>query len=248
ALIFLCLPLYAEESSGFDPQKTLKDYAGTTIIGSKITYDDEDGIFDVYHRRRNAELHLSHCTGIQPLAYPNWNGTWPQSKPYKISHINFHTKRLNALVNWGMKNGQEILHHLMIAPNKYFPNWFGRTDYTAEEYDKLLLKYITTVMNANDNKNKLAGWNVINELFRFDGSGRYQKPGKGKHDCVWMKLGYEEDRSGLQGKARVNTKHPIVYRKVLKYASIASGKLEIRETDVVEINRKSDAFYQLIKH
>ena len=52
----------------------------------------------------------------------------------------------------------------------------------------------------------------------------------------------------VKGKARINEKHPVVFRKALKYASMASGKLEIRECRVEEINRKSDALYQLIKH
>lgn len=37
-------------------------------------------------------------------------------------------------------------------------------------------------------------------------------------------------------------------RKALGYASIVKGKLEIRENEVAEINRKSDALYQLVKH
>jgi endo-1,4-beta-xylanase len=39
-----------------------------------------------------------------------------------------------------------------------------------------------------------------------------------------------------------------VIRKALEYASIARGKLEIRENEVEEINRKSNALYQLVKH
>ena len=72
--------------------------------------------------------------------------------------------------------------------------------------------------------------------------------GPAPQDCVWMRMGFEPDQSGLKGKARIHEQHPVVIRKALQYASMASGKLEIRDCEVEEINRKSDALYQLIKH
>ena len=104
-------------------------------------------------------------------------------------------------------------------------------------------------MTANENKRKMDGWNIFNEMFVHKAeSGEYKKDGPAPQDCVWMRMGFEADQSGLNGAAKINEKHPVVFRKALKYASMASGKLEIRECRVEEINRKSDALYQLIKH
>jgi endo-1,4-beta-xylanase len=61
-------------------------------------------------------------------------------------------------------------------------------------------------------------------------------------------MGFEADQSGLEGKAKINEQHPVVIRKALQYASMASGKLEIRDCQIEEINQKSNAVYQLIKH
>lgn len=234
----------------FDPTKSLKDYAGETIIGSKASPDGRgDCVAEGEHADRNADLHLKNCTGLQPLLYPAFRGSWPNEKPEAISEMVFNTKGLDVQVNWGLANGQKTLHHLMIAPNQYFPKWFWDADYTAEELDKILKRYITTLMTANDNKTKLDGWNVSNEMFEHNRKkGRYKRDGKGRQDSVWMRMGFEEDQSGLTGDAKVNDRHPIVFRKALQYASIASGKLELRENEVAEVNRKSDAFYQLVKH
>ena len=110
-------------------------------------------------------------------------------------------------------------------------------------------RYITTLMTANDNKRKMAGWNVFNEMFVYNADGgEYKSDGAERGNCVWMRMGFEADRFGLQGAAKINENHPVVFRKALQYAAMASGKLEIRESRVEEINRKSDALYQLIKH
>jgi endo-1,4-beta-xylanase len=152
-------------------------------------------------------------------------------------------------VNWGLAHQQKTLHHMMVGPNQYFPEWFWKSKYTAGELDQLLKRYITTLMTANDNKHKMDAWNIFNEMFvpKEDG-GEYKKDGSGRGNCVWMRMGFEADQSGLKGAAKINEKHPVVFRKALQYAAMATGKLEIRESRVEEINRKSDALYQLIKH
>jgi endo-1,4-beta-xylanase len=163
--------------------------------------------------------------------------------------MTFQTEGLSALVNWGIEHQQETLHHLIIGPNQYFPQWFWKNKYTAGELDQLLKRYLTTLMTANDNQRKMDGWNIFNEMFipKEDGGG-YKKDGSERGSCVWMRMGFEADQSGLKGKAKINEQHPVVFRKALQYAAMASGKLEIRESRVEEINRKSDALYQLIKH
>ena len=238
------------DKAPFDPSKALKDYAGKTIIGSKSSATGRsDSVIAGEHAEKCAELLLKNCTGLQVQVYPSFQGSWPAAAPEDIEKMDFKAEGLSALVNWGIDHKQETLHHLMIGPNQYFPEWFWKNKYTAEELDQLLKRYITTLMAANDNKRKMDGWNIFNEMFiPKEESGEYKTDGSGRGNCVWMRMGFEADQSGLKGKAKINEKHPVVFRKALMYASVASGKLEIRESRVEEINRKSDALYQLIKH
>lgn len=234
----------------FDPSKGLKDYAGKTVIGSKSSATGrEDSVLAGEHAGKCAELLLRHCTGLQVQVYPSFQGSWPDAAPETLQKMTFRTEGLSAVVNWGLDHEQETLHHLMIGPNMYFPHWFWKIEFTDEELDQLLKRYITALMAANDNQHKMDGWNIFNEMFVYKAdSGEYKKDGPAPQDCVWMRMGFEADQSGLTEEARINEKHPVVFRKALQYASIASGKLEIRDCAVEEMNRKSDALYQLIKH
>ena len=238
------------DKAPFDPSKGLKDYAGKTIIGSKSSATGRsDSVLAGEHADKCAELLLRNCTGLQVQVYPAFQGSWPEVAPESIQKMTFKTEGLSALVNWGLDHKQETLQHLMIGPNQYYPAWFWKNNYTAEELDQLLKRYITTLMTANDNKSKMNGWNIFNEmLIPKEEGGGYKKDGSERGSCVWMRMGFEADQSGLKGTARINEKHPVVFRKALKYASMASGKLEIRESQAEEINRKSDALYQLVKH
>jgi len=250
--IALAAPLVANQhdKAAFDPSKGLKDYAGKTIIGSKSSdAAKKDSVIAGDYAEKCAELQLRNCTGLQVQIYPSFLGSWPGAAPQTIETMSFKTEGLSALVNWGLAHHQETLHHMMIGPNQYFPPWFWKNNYTAEELDQLLKRYITTLMTANDNKSKMSGWNVFNEMFVFKAdSGEYKKDGSERLNCVWMRMGFESDQSGLKGEAKINEKHPVVFRKALTYASMATGKLEIRDCEVEEINRKSDALYQLIEH
>lgn len=243
-------PLAATHKAPFDLSKGLKDYAGKTIIGSKSSATGrEDSVIAGEHAAKCAEMQSRNCTGLQVQVYPSFQGSWPDAAPEILEMMTFKTEGLSALVNWGRDHQQKTLHHMMIGPNMYFPRWFWRNDYTAAELDRLLKRYITTLMTANDNKRKMDGWNIFNEMFVYQAdSGEYKKDGPAPQDCVWMRMGFEPDQSGLKGKARIHEQHPVVIRKALQYASMASGKLEIRDCEVEEINRKSDALYQLLKH
>lgn len=234
----------------FDPSRALKDYAGKTIIGSKSSATGRsDSVIAGEFAEQCAELQLRNCTGLQVQVYPSYQGSWPDAAPATIEKMVFRTDGLNALVNWGLEHRQKILQHLMVGPNTYFPQWFWKNQYTSEELDKLLQRYIIALMTANDNMRKMDGWNIFNEMFVYKAAGgEYKKDGTGPQDCVWLRMGFEADQSGLNGDAKVNEKHPVVFRKALQYASMAVGKLEIRDCEVEEINRKSDALYQLIKH
>jgi len=251
-LIASASPLAASpnDKAPFDPSKALKDYAGKTIIGSKSSdAAKKDSVITGEYAEKCAALQLRNCTGLQVQIYPSFRGSWPGAAPGTIEKMTFQTEGLSALVNWGIEHKQETLHHMMIGPNQYFPKWFWENNYTAQELDQILKRYITTLMTANDNMRKMNGWNIFNEMFVYKAdSGEYKKDGSERLNCVWMRMGFEADRSGLTGKAKINEQHPVVFRKALQYATVASGKLEIRDCDVEEINRKSDALYQLIRH
>jgi len=239
----------AAGAAPFDPSKGLKDYAGKTIIGSKSDpIGWEDSVIAGAHVEKCTGLLLRNCTGLQVQVYAGYQGSWPEAAPETIEKMTFKTEGLSAVVNWGRAHQMQTLHHMMIGPNMYFPRWFWKNNYTAAELDQLLQRYITTFMTANDNQRKMDGWNIFNEMLSQTHTGEYNKDGSERPDCVWMRMGFEPDRSGLTGKAKINAQHPVVIRKALQYTAMASGKLEIRENVAEEINRKSDALYQLIKH
>ena len=89
-------------------------------------------------------------------------------------------------------------------PNKYFPAWFSKTNYSAEELEYIIEQFVSEVLNANDNKNKVDVFNVINEIFAIGKSGKYRVSGDEKEDCKWMDMGFEKDMSGLEGEQKIN--------------------------------------------
>ena len=179
----------------FDPSKGLKDYAGKTIIGSKSDATGrEDSVIAGEHAKKCVELQLRNCTGLQVQVYPSFQGSWPDAAPETLEKMTFKTEGLSALVNWGRDHQQKTLHHMMIGPNQYFPQWFWKNNYTAAELDQILKRYITTLMTANDNKLKIDGWNISNEMFvPKEEGGAYKKDGSERGSCVWMRMGF---RSG----------------------------------------------------
>jgi hypothetical protein len=137
-LIASASPLAAihNDKAPFDPGKGLKDYAGKTIIGSKSSATGRsDSVIAGEHAAKCVELQLRNCIGLQVQVYPSFQGSWPEAAPETIEKMAFQTEGLSALVNWGLDHQQETLHHLMIAPNLYFPQWFWKNNYTAEELE-----------------------------------------------------------------------------------------------------------------
>ena len=70
-----------------------------------------------------------------------------------------------------------------------------------------------------------------------------------KTALVFVKMGWEDDASGLSGEDKINDRHPVFIRKAFTYAAqYAAGKLELRDNTIERPNRKSRAFYQLARH
>ena len=239
--------IYAQE---FNHKAYLKDYAKDLVITTQVRGERNKAILRGTEAEKNRDFVLKNYTGIQPSIYPAWDyGFWPKEKPKSVSKIKIETDGLNELVNWGELNNFHIIHHCLFFPNKYFPKWFSKTEYSKKELEILMEIYIGEVLISNNNKDKVDVFNLINEIFAMNKSGAYRKSGGGREDCKWMDMGFEEDKSGLQGTQKINLEHPIFVRKVFEYASkITNAKLEIRDFNIAFGGKKSDGMYQLIKH
>ena len=248
--ILAILSLNVSNAQKFDKDGYLKDYSGDMIITTQVRGERNKAILRGTEANKNREFVLQNYTGIQPSIYPAWDGGfWPKKKPKSLDDFEIRTEFLDELVNWGVDNGFHVMHHCLIFPNKYFPQWFSKTNYSAEELDFIIEKFVTEVLTSNDNKNKIDVFNVINEIFAMGKSGNYRVSGNEKEDCKWMDMGFEEDKSGLLGEAKVNDKHPIFVRRVFDIAAkLTDAKLEIRDFNIAFGGRKADGLYQLIKH
>ena len=237
-------------SQEFNKDNFLKDYAGDLIITTQVRGERNKAILRGTEADKNREFVLKNYTGIQPSIYPAWDGGfWPKKKPNSLKEFKIETKYFDELVNWGIENEFHIMHHCLIFPNKYFPSWFSKTNYSANELELIIEKFISEVLNSNDNKNKVDVFNVINEIFAMGKSGNYRVDGNKKEDCKWMGMGFEKDMSGLEGNEKINDSHPIFVRKVFDVASkLTDAKLEIRDFNIAFGGKKADGMYQLIKH
>jgi endo-1,4-beta-xylanase len=237
-------------SQDYNKNLFLKDYSGEMIITTQVRGERNKAILRGTEADRNREFVLNNYTGIQPSIYPAWDGGfWPKKKPVSIKDFNIETKYFDELVNWGIENEFHIMHHCLIFPNKYFPSWFSKADYSANELELIIEKFVSEVLNSNDNKYKVDVFNVINEIFAIGKSGGYRVSGNEKEDCKWMDMGFEKDMSGLEGEQKINNVHPIFIRKVFDVASkLTDAKLEIRDFNIAFGGKKADGMYQLIKH
>ena len=237
-------------SQDYNKNLFLKDYSGEMIITTQVRGERNKAILRGTEADRNREFVLNNYTGIQPSIYPAWDGGfWPKKKPVSLKDFNIETKYFDELVNWGIENEFHIMHHCLIFPNKYFPSWFSKADYSANELELIIEKFVSEVLNSNDNKYKVDVFNVINEIFAMGKSGGYRVSGNEKEDCKWMDMGFEKDMSGLEEEQKINNEHPIFVRKVFDVASkLTDAKLEIRDFNIAFGGKKADGMYQLIKH
>ena len=250
-LQFLFLNIFSLSilSQSFNENNTLKSYSHSTIITSQVRSEGNKAILRGSESFKNRKFVLENYSGIQMSVYPAWdNGFWPKSKPESVKDFSFNAGGLSELVNWGIDNKMYLLHHCLFFPNKYYPEWFWKSDYSKDELNFILKSYINSILISNDNFEKVDAFNVINEIFLMN-RGFYRETGVNSEDVKWMSLGYEEDKSGLDGKDKINDEHPVFIRKVLEEVrSLSTSKLEIRDFNIAFGGHKSDGLYQLIKH
>jgi len=155
-------------------------------------------------------------------------------------------QNFNEGVNWLYGLGMKPMHHMLFGPSQYEAPWV-RDITSVSVLDSLMKDRIKSIMESNDNASKINVWNVVNEALSWnkDEIGKYFTADK----LVWIRMGYEDDKSGLTGEAKINDEHPVFIRKAFEYASkYAKGKLELRDNGCEKPGKKALAFYQLVKH
>jgi len=179
---------------------------------------------------------------VQTTAYPawdTWTGTAQNPKVFDLTN-------LNKIVNWCKDNNKKSVVHLIAGAGNYFPAWFNTGNWTTAQVEEQFNAWITAIVTSNGNATKVDYWNVVNEAFTWDG-----KYWSDSTLCRWQQLGWEDDKSGLSGAAKVYDKHPVYIRKAFeKTRSLTSAKLELRDyyIEFWDDSKKARAFYQLTKH
>lgn len=229
--IFLSIPLSANIISS---RKSLKDLAAPhTKIGSIANYytifpeggESQQKYRKLYERELNA---VTVPTGIQNM--------WKSSQEYDLLYF-------NTLVNWFEERDFVQIAHLPIRPNHYLPEWLTKNSYTNQELENIMEDAIRSMMQSNNNRNKVDIWMVINEAFWLEGGAPYA-------GTIWNQFGREEDRSGLTGIDKQLTRHPLYIRKALEIArKYTNNKLAILDNGIeFPDSDEYQMFYQLVRH
>jgi hypothetical protein len=82
-------------------------------------------------------------------------------------------------------------------------------------------------------------------------SGKYWDSSSAANTNPWQRMGWEDDKSGLTGTAKVYDKHPVYIRRAFELArKYTSAKLELRDYGIEfwDNSVKVRAFYQLVRH
>ena len=231
--MFLSMPLLARaQPLPTGPRlKELADQAGI-LIGVR-TY----GIDAQYNALVEREFNTGTCT-----YYPRWDAGHTGIGQYDF-------RAFNTGVNWLFERNMKPMHHLLFGPDQYEPAWVVAIT-SASSLESLMQDRIRAIMESNDNKSKVHVWNVVNEAFQWSNADGSYFPATGPDTAlVFVKMGWEDDLSGLTGEDKVNERHPLFLRNAFTMAAeYATGKLELRDNSIERPSRKSRAFYQLVRH
>lgn len=214
-----------------------------TEVGSS----DKEGIVS-WKRADSVKSVLGREFGlVQTTAYPAWD-TWKGSG---IGSVTFDMTNPNKVIDFAKAQGKKVAVHLMTGSPTYFPAWLNEGSWTPAELEGLLERWISYAATTNGNASKVDYWNVVNEAFMWN--GYYWDSSSAANTNPWQKMGWEEDKSGLTGSAKVYARHPVYIRKAFELArKYAPGaKLELRDYGIEQwepTTRKTKVFYQLVKH
>ena len=213
----------------------------TTEVGAS----DKEGIVN-WKDAAKVKTVISRDFGlVQTTAYPTW-GAWGGTG---LSSVSFDISPANQVINWAHGLGKKTELHLLAGSPTYFPSWLDGGTFTPSQLDTLLNHWITFATTNNGNGTKIDYWNVVNEAFMWNGS--YWDSSSVANTSPWQKMGWETDKSGLTGTAKVYTQHPVYIRRAFELArQHTQGKLELRDygNEFWDGSKKCRAFYQLVKH
>jgi hypothetical protein len=181
----------------------LKDINPDLLVGAPLEVHRG---FDKYLNTIKTEF----STG-QGLWFCRWGG-WSGENLYDFDEFNQN-------INWMVDNGLHPTMHMLVGPDIYMPNWLINGNHTPKELDELLQNLIYSIMDSNNNKDKVNVWNVANELFDDDGTYR--------SNMVLRKMGWEDDKSGLADDDYINSKHPLFIRKAFTYCRDKTGNKQV---------------------
>ncbi len=211
--------------------RNLADRAGL-LLGVR-TY----GIDSTYNAIVEREFNTGTCT-----YYARWD-----NKHVDMGQYDF--QKFNIGVNWLFERHMKPMQHMLFGPDQYEPPWVVALASVAA-LEALMQDRIRSIMESNDNKSKVQVWNVVNESLQWSDSDGSYFPATGNQTAlVFVKMGWEDDASGLSGEDKINDRHPVFIRKAFTCAAqFAAGKLELRDNTIERPNRKARAFYQLARH
>jgi GH35 family endo-1,4-beta-xylanase len=255
-------PPQAQPTKSIQPTpagKRLKDIPAGPKIGIVINHGEQ---YDP--RDPSGMFEGPDTTQIQAIVEREYNlGTAtciPGSDSWSENNIAepFNFRKFNRTVNWLTQKNKLPIMHLLCGPNIYFPYSFYNINWSKNQLDSILKNWIYSIMESNDNKNKVKIWNVVNEALNYDGTFKTDNEltklnsslGDTINNCKWYKMGTEADASGLTGTLdRPNATIPIYIRKAFEYAADKTDNiLELRENDIESFGPKARAFYQLVRH
>lgn len=229
------LPIPSDLADSLDAlpkELTLKEINPRILIGSPLEAEFDD--------KKYIHVFSNELSTGQALWYGRWGDRWVSEGKYEFT-------KFNNNINWMLTMGLSPTMHMLVGADGYMPDWLIKGNWEPEKLDSLLQDLIYNIMDTNDNKNKIAVWNVANELFDDDGTYRT--------NMLWNKLGWEADSSLLTGDEKINEKHPIFIRKAFTYCrNKTKNKLELRDFNLEGDSpygwkdNKQKGFYQLIKH
>jgi GH35 family endo-1,4-beta-xylanase len=252
---FLCLINFVSNAQPVPTGKRLKDIPAGPKIGTLLAYGDDNpanntGMFKgTDSAKRKALVSREFNVGATALGpkYECWPGENNITGPFDFTNF-------NTMVNWSKSKGMTTMFQLLCGPDIYFPDWFTKGSWSKFQQDSILKNWIYAIMDANNNKNKVNVWCVVNEALNDDGKFK-DNTGEIGYRCKWYEMGLEPDASGLSGLDAPNTNIPIFIRKAFEYAADKTENiLELRDygfefgPGLFYGDAKAKAFYQLVRH
>jgi len=244
--VFILLALAATALAQPLPSGTrLKESGFLVGATAEIGLADKEGLFNWKDAAKVGVVIDREFNLLQTTAYPAWD-TWTGTG---MNNVAFNLANTNRVINRAKEKGQKTVVHLLAGSPTYFPAWMNQASPTPTELEALLSRWITFAMNDNENRLKVDYWNVVNEAFMWN--GKYWDSSSAANTNPWDKMGWEEDKSGLTGTAKVYARHPVYIRRAFEMArQHSTAKLELRDYGIEfwDGSVKTRAFYQLVKH